>query len=91
MEYKIEEVVSLGKGWIRARYKHGPLVDIDLNPLISKGNLFANLAEDEYLAAVEIMEDGYYLSWPGELDMGADTLWLRRKADTDVKPERLIS
>ena len=89
-EIKIAEVHSLGSGRMLLLFINGTWVTVDFAELIAKGGVFTRLADDDYLAAARIMEGGYFLEWPDELDIGADSLWRRGKRVTEKEAAQLV-
>ena len=89
-EYKITSVHPLGGGRLLLRFVNRTWVTVDFADLIAKGGVFSRLADDDYLAAVRIMEGGYFLEWPDELDIGADSLWRRGKRVTEKEAAQLV-
>jgi hypothetical protein len=73
--YRLTDVQPIGGGKIHLRFVNGTWVEVDFAHLIAKGNMFANLADDAYLAQAKVGDYGFWLEWPGELDFGADQLW----------------
>lgn len=76
-QYHLQDFRSLGGGRIQVQFVNGQWVEVDFADLIARGNMFANWADDGYLAQGRIGEGAHYLEWPGELDIHADSLWLR--------------
>ena len=53
---------------------------VDFAPTIEKGGVFAVLTDkDFFVDRLSIGDDGDWLSWPGELDFSADSLWYRSR------------
>ena len=51
---------------------------MDFAPTIKKGGVFAALADKDFFSnCLSIGGDGDWLSWPGEIDFSADSLWYR--------------
>ena len=58
---------------------------VDFAPTITKGGVFAALADmDFFVTRLSIGDDGDWLSWPGDLDFSADSLWFRSHPDQEV-------
>lgn len=74
-EPEIVDFVAVGNGVIHLKYMNGLWVENDLSDLIAIGGIYARLADDEYLAQARIGDYGHWIEWPGEVDIGADTLW----------------
>ncbi len=59
---------------------------VDFAPTIQKGGVFAALTtKDFFVDRLAIGGDGDWLSWPGELDFSADSLWYRSHPDEAVE------
>jgi hypothetical protein len=50
---------------------------VDFTELAAKGNLFAQFADDDFLAACAVEEHGFWVQWSDDLDIGADSIWIR--------------
>jgi hypothetical protein len=59
---------------LRITLNTGEQLDVNLQPLVDKGGIFARLADYEYLRQCEIMEGGHFLAWPEDLDISAESL-----------------
>ncbi len=58
---------------------------VDFAPTIEKGGVLSALAdEDFFVSRLSIGDDGDWLSWSGELDFSADSLWYRSHPDEEV-------
>ncbi len=58
---------------------------VDFAPTIEKGGVFAALAEkDFFVNRLSIGGDGDWLSWPGDIDFSADSLWYRCHPEEEV-------
>jgi len=73
--YRITDFRAMGHGRILLKFVNGVWVENDLSDLIAIGGIFVRLADDNYLAQAKIGDYGMWIEWPGELDIGADTLW----------------
>jgi hypothetical protein len=79
MEYAISKIEVLERCRLSLLFNNGSIRVVDLAPLIAKGGVFKRLADEQYFRQVRIMEHGFFLEWPDELDIGADSLWHRGK------------
>lgn len=77
MDLKITNVQFIGGYKLKLTYAHGAAVDVDLAFLVEQGGVFDAFRNETYFKQVQIMEHGYYLRWPDEVDIGADSLWLQ--------------
>ena len=58
---------------------------VDFAPTIRKGGVFAALADKEiFVGRLSVGGDGDWLSWPGDIDFSADSLWYRSHPDQEV-------
>lgn len=73
--YRIVDFRALGGARIQLKYINGVWVENDLSDLVALGGICAQLADDAYLAQARIGDYGFWIEWPGDVDVGADTLW----------------
>lgn len=71
---------------VEIEWSDGSRSVMDFAPTIAKGGVFATLADkDFFVHRLSIGDDGDWLSWPGDIDFSADSLWYRcnpgREAD----------
>lgn len=66
---------------LRAGYQHwlqfadGLEGVVDFTSTIEKGGVFATMRDAAFFARVELHPNGRLISWPGELEFCADSLW----------------
>ena len=48
------------------------------------------MADPEFFSKVEVGEDGDCITWPGELDFGADSLWYRAHPDAPIEELEVV-
>ena len=75
---------------VEIRWADGSVSVIPFNDVIAKGGIFSQLADPEFLAKVEVGEDGDCITWPGELDFGADSLWYRAHPDEAIEELEVV-
>lgn len=90
-EYLITKVEVIDERNLRIVFEGGESRVFDLTRLLKIGGVFARLADRSYLERVKIMCGGNFLEWPGELDIGADSLWHRSKPEPsgDLEPNAI--
>jgi hypothetical protein len=49
--------------------------EYDMKDSIEEGGVFSALADIEFFRKVSVSEYGDYISWPGKIDIGADTIY----------------
>jgi len=73
---------------LRLEYADGNALEVDFQPVISRGGVFATLNQEEVFRAVAVSNDGRSIFWPGELDFCADALWMTGNSSA-IADERL--
>src|ERR1051325_2261413 len=73
---RIVKAVPVRDRVLRLQYADGQAVEVDFEPVISRGGAFTTLNQDEIFRTVAISQVGRSFYWPGELDFGADALWM---------------
>lgn len=70
---------------VELQWGDGSRTVVDFAATIKKGGVFSALADrDFFVNRLTIGGDGDWLSWPGELDFSADSLWYRSHPDQEV-------
>lgn len=66
-------------------FRDGTRLDIDRNYFVDQGGVYEQLADDDFFAKAEIVNDGLTLEWSGEpvIDFFAPTLWEDFSDDQD--------
>jgi hypothetical protein len=83
---RIVECKPLDNFSLRIKYDDGIEGIYDMNPSIQEGGVFAPLSDLEFFKKVDIVGDGDYISWPGEIEIGADSIYEDVLGDSDWKP-----
>ena len=81
---KIEQFKLLPENRLALRYDDGAEFIVDMNPVISRGGVFARLKQPEYFALARLGPRGRSLLWPDELDFCADALRLEGQSALGV-------
>lgn len=71
------EVISVGLlhgHWLRLSFKDGAVIDIDAEPLIKGGGVFAPIESDRAVFEAVHVDNGT-ITWPGEIDVCPDVLY----------------
>lgn len=77
-EGKLQRVTSVkaaGDLSARLRFENGKTFTVDLGELVRRSKGLRRLRDAEAFAQVRLGEGGHSIAWPGDLDIGADTLW----------------
>ena len=73
---------------VEIEWGDGSLSVVDFAPTIEKGGVFAALGDrDFFVGKLSLGGDGDWLTWPGEIDFSADSLWYRSHPDQDIEEE----
>jgi hypothetical protein len=70
----IRKVKALPDFSVEIHWKKDGVSVVSFGDVIAKGGLFAQLGDPEFFAQVKVGDHGDCISWPGELDFGADSL-----------------
>jgi uncharacterized protein YbdZ (MbtH family) len=60
---------------VRLRFENDKTFTVDLRELVQRSKGLKALRNAAVFARVTLGEGGHSLAWPGDLDIGADTLW----------------
>jgi hypothetical protein len=63
-------------------YDDGTQGEYNVNALIQRGKVFAPLADVPTFEAVELINNGHAVAWPGDVDLCADSLYLKLTGQT---------
>jgi hypothetical protein len=78
MLYRIVNAVSHPNHTVTVTWSDGVTADVDLSPVIAKGNVFAPMADTAYFVEkMRIAPDRLGLEWPNRVDFSADGLRFR--------------
>ena len=73
---RIREVKPKRPSRLRIVYDDGQAIEVDFAPIISRGGVFAPLADWDVFKKVRADSRGRSVFWPGEIDFCADALWI---------------
>jgi hypothetical protein len=62
---------------VSLRFESGKIFTVDLRDIVQGSKGLKKLRDEKVFARVALGEGGHSIEWPGELDIGADTLWER--------------
>jgi hypothetical protein len=85
--HRITSVKSAGDRAVRLRFDNGKTCTVDLRMLVRHSRGLKALRGASLFARVALGEGGHSIAWPGDLDLGADTLWelaLEQNGRTDA-------
>ncbi|HUB50059.1 MAG TPA: DUF2442 domain-containing protein [Acetobacteraceae bacterium] len=78
MLYRIVNAVAHPNHTVTVTWSDGVTADVDLSPVIAKGNAFAPMADATYFVAnMRVAVDRLGLEWPNRVDFSADGLRFR--------------
>jgi hypothetical protein len=73
---RITEIEPLDNARLRLRYSTGEEIRYDVRPLINQGGIWSALGDPDFFRKVALGEGGRFITWPGELDLCADAIYL---------------
>jgi hypothetical protein len=78
MLYRITNAAAHPNHTVTVTWSDGVTADVDLSPVIAKGNVFAPMADAAYFVAnMRVAADRLGLEWPNRVDFSADGLRFR--------------
>ncbi|HEY3798899.1 MAG TPA: DUF2442 domain-containing protein [Caulobacteraceae bacterium] len=77
----IERAEAIAPSRLRLIWSDGVQVEVDLGAWLAKP-AFAALRDPEVFAKVQVGDWGHSLVWPGDIEAGADALWLKTLSAT---------
>jgi hypothetical protein len=78
MLYRITNAVAHANHTVTVTWSDGVAANVDLSPVIAKGNVFAPMADATYFVEnMRIAPDRLGLEWPDRVDFSADGLRFR--------------
>ena len=84
---RLTSVKAAGAQTVILRFESGKTFTIDLREFVHGSKGLKKLRDAEAFARVALGEGGHSIEWPGDLDIGADTLWelaLRQNGHADA-------
>jgi hypothetical protein len=69
---RIEKITVEKQFHLKLKFSDGKIKSVDLTPFLEKG-IFSQLKNPDLFTQVKNHE--YYISWPGEQELSADTLY----------------
>jgi uncharacterized protein YbdZ (MbtH family) len=73
--HRMTSVKWIGEHTVRLRFERGKTFSVDLKGLVQHAKGLRSLRDATAFARVTVGEGGHSIAWPGDLDIGADTLW----------------
>ena len=86
----IQNAKPLPDACVEIHWADGSVSVIPFNDVIAKGGLFSQLADPDFFAKVKVGDYGDCITWPGELDFGADSLWYRAHPDAAIEELEVV-
>lgn len=78
MLYRINAAVAHENHTVTVTWSDGVTADVDLSPVIAKGNVFTPMQDARYFVdRMQIAPDRLGLEWPNQVDFSADGLRFR--------------
>jgi hypothetical protein len=78
MLYRINAAVAHENHTVTVTWSDGVTADVDLSPVIAKGNVFEPMQDTRYFVErMRIATDPLGLEWPNQVDFSADGLRFR--------------
>ncbi len=75
---KIKHITPLsGTYRLHVRWGNGMEDIVDFGPIIQRFKILKPLNDLDYFGKVAIIEGGWMIGWPGNIDYAADNLWTR--------------
>jgi hypothetical protein len=82
MLYRIVDATAHADHTVTVSWSDGVSANVDLSPVVAKGNVFAPLQDAAYfMEKMRVAEDRLGLAWPGDVDLSADGLRFRAFPD----------
>jgi Protein of unknown function (DUF2442) len=84
---RLKSVKMAGGEAVTVRFDGGKTFTVDLGEIVRGSKGLKKLRDAEVFARVALGEGGHSVEWPGNLDIGADTLWelaLRQNGRADA-------
>jgi uncharacterized protein YbdZ (MbtH family) len=72
---RMTSVKATGEHSLRLRFENGKTFSVDLHGLVHHSKGLKRLRDQPTFARATLGEGGHSIAWPGDLDIGADTLW----------------
>lgn len=72
---RLASIKAPGEYALRVRFENGKSFTVDLRELIYRSKALKALRDERLFARAALGEGGHSVAWPGELDIGADTLF----------------
>jgi hypothetical protein len=76
----IRDVQVSGECELTLTWDDGTSSTVDFAPIIEQGGVFAPLADPAFFRQVQLGERRRFITWPGEIDVCADALYLRSRS-----------
>jgi hypothetical protein len=81
---RLIEAIPLEDFSIRVKFSDGVEGNYDLKPTIQEGGVFYPLMDIDFFKKVVIGGGGDYITWPYEIELGADTIYMALKRNIDA-------
>lgn len=72
---RMTSVKVAGEHAVRLRFANGKTFGVDLRALVQRSKGLKALRDPALFARVTLGAGGHSIAWPGDLDLGADTVW----------------
>ena len=83
------EISPLDDFSIKVKFGSGLEGIYDLKPSIKQGGVFSALSDNKFFKKVEIGGFGDYITWPGDIEIGMDTIYKTVMENPDRKEQNI--
>lgn len=75
--------------WLRLGFEDGAIIDIDAEPIVKRGGVFAPIGADRAVFEQVEVRDGT-IAWPGDVDLCPDVLYGHGEPASGLRFERRV-
>lgn len=86
---RVTAVRLLQGHWLRLWFKDGAIIDIDAEPIVKRGGVFAPIGADRAVFEQVEVRDGT-IAWPGDVDLCPDVLYGHGEPASGLRFERRV-
>lgn len=85
---KITKVEPTDSFKLEITYDNGRTITYDAEFLVLRGGVFAKLTDPSHFRQVKIGPRGRSIEWPGQVDLCADSVWIKATGLADAFDEK---
>ena len=82
--HQINSIAANGPNTLQVTWRKGETSVIDLTGVIARVKAFAPLKDPKVFMRAGVIDNGIAIGWPGNLDLGCDTLWRYAEEQTTI-------